>query len=240
MHVRVISLVFTLLFLSNSGAAKVASMKQHHPADTRVMLLCKKYCGSAFFLEVDRSNFLITNEHVTEQIGKKVSYIHEMFDDFFSVRSLFAKPFFSYEFDIAGWRIPKHASFEIAKRSPRIGDRIKIVGFEALGQTLASFEYSGYITAFSQDNRIVFTTDAGVSIFNGASGSPVIDAFGKVIGVFNSSLDGRMRNLNFAVPIDILVKSLAKVDFKRSLLFLIAWLSVILRRQVVQRYGHEK
>ncbi|MBW2441006.1 MAG: trypsin-like peptidase domain-containing protein [Deltaproteobacteria bacterium] len=170
--------------------------------------------GSGFF--INRDGHFITNYHVIKGAYSIVVQLQDKveWDVAYVLAENEGKDLVRLAVDIPGGSLEPGMWLDINPELPDVADKIIVVGTPmGLGRTVSD----GIISAVREipDRGLVYQMTAPIS--RGSSGSPVIDMYGRVVGVaFLQVLDGQ--NLNFAIPSENIVSLKAQ-----HLLSVAAW-----------------
>lgn len=149
--------------------------------------------GTGFFIEINSEPVILTSKHVVQNAN---AVIVESEDDTWAVTSWREHP----EFDLAVIPVEKRRAvktLEIAEGTrAEEGQSVVTVGYP-LGDSIAVHE--GNVSSVDGLN-IVFSAP----LSTGASGSPLMDRDGRVLGICYSFVDNA-QNYNLAVPVQLLL-----------------------------------
>ncbi len=158
-----------------------------------------KHIGSGFFY--NQKGDILTNSHVL--LKNTRAEIKTQSGEKYPVGQIIER---DEKTDIVKARthIPMDLPFlKLAKRPPAVGDRIMVAGSPmGLEQTITE----GIVSAWRKIPKKGRVLQISAPISPGSSGGPVLNMQGKVVGIATFQMI-QGQNLNFAVPVDSIVRS---------------------------------
>ena len=158
--------------------------------------------GSGFV--VSRTGLIVTNYHVIE--GAYAADVILPNKKRLSVLNVAAR---DQEVDVAILSVSARlcpGPLELANRLPRVGEKVFAIG-APLG--LANTLSDGLVSGHRERPRGVSWIQTTAPISPGSSGGPLLDTFGKVVGI-TTAIWQQGQNINFAVPVSEVARMLER------------------------------